>query len=80
MTHINTFIINTSPGHWSTLGPSQLKEIAQSNLKWPEGGKRKGVFFHKHVPISSTVNNSNGTGRGFAGREGEDRWEMALRR
>lgn len=44
MTHINTFIINTPPpAHRSTLDPSQLKEIVQSNLKWPEGGR--GRFF-----------------------------------
>lgn len=79
MTHINTFIINTSPGPPSArLAHHTLKEIAQSNLKWPEGGVGKVFFFHKHVPISSTVNNSNAKGYGVVGQEGEDRWKMAL--
>lgn len=76
-THINTLIINISPGHRGTLGPSHLKEIAQSNLKLPKGGTGS-IFFHKHVPISSSVNNSNAEGRSVAAREGEDRWKMAL--
>lgn len=79
VTHINTLIINTSPGHRSTLGPSQLKEICAVQFKMARG--REGehfFFFHKHVPISSTVNNSNANGRGVAGREGEDRWKVAL--
>lgn len=46
MTHINTFIINTSPSPPSARSAHHtLKEIAQSNLKWPEGGVGKVFFF-----------------------------------
>lgn len=63
LTHINTFIIDTSSGPLSALAYQMLKEIVQSNLKWPRGN------FHNHVPISSTVNNGNAKGHCVLGWE-----------
>ncbi len=68
LTHINMFIIDTSSGPVSGLAYQMLKEIVQSNLKWPRGN------FHNHVPISSTVNNGNAKGHCVPGwEEGIDR-------
>lgn len=56
LTHMHAFIINTSSGPVHRLAYQKLKEIVQSNLKWPGGN------FHNHVPISPTVNNGNAKG------------------
>lgn len=53
LTHINTFIIDTSSGPASTLAHQMLKEMVQSNLKWPRGGTF--ISMCQLAPLSITV-------------------------
>lgn len=79
VTHINTLIINTSPGHRSTLGPSQLKEICAVQFKMARGREGEHFFFFismcQLAPLSIIVMLTDVALRGERGRtDGKWRW------
>lgn len=64
LTHINTFIIDTSSGPVSGLALSDVGGNCAVQFQMASGGN-----FHNHVPISSTVNNGNAKGHCVPGWE-----------